>query len=74
MSAGGDVVVSNEGQCEKLLPDMNHFKGGANTFINKGTNGRWRAPLTEDDHQLYEPAAVRSASPMCRSWIEEGSA
>jgi len=55
---------------EKLLPDMSHIKGGAKAFINKGTNGRWREALSNEDQLLYEPVALRSANPECRSWIE----
>ena len=31
------------------------FKNGGTTFINKGTNGRWRDVLTPDDIARYEP-------------------
>ena len=57
---------------EKLLPGMSTFRGGANTFINKGTNGRWKEELTEEDLSLYQPVAERSASPGCRAWLESG--
>ena len=32
------------------------MKGGADTFINKGTNGRWEGVLDTDDLALYHQA------------------
>lgn len=65
---------SMKANAEKLLPNMTEFKEGANTFIYKGTNGRWREALSEEDLQLYEPIAARSVSPDCRAWLEGGRA
>ncbi|MGE4609978.1 MAG: sulfotransferase domain-containing protein [Paracoccaceae bacterium] len=48
------------------------FKGGANTFINKGTNGRWRDVLTEGDLAMYDATVERELSPECHQWIENG--
>ena len=49
------------------------FEGGAGRFFHKGTNGRWRDVLTEEDLALYETAAAR-LDPELRSWLEAGSA
>jgi aryl sulfotransferase len=49
------------------------FEGGASRFFHKGTNGRWRDVLTEEDLALYETAAAR-LDPELRSWLEAGSA
>jgi aryl sulfotransferase len=68
------TFASMKANAEKLLPNMTDFKGGANTFIYKGTNGRWREALSEEDLQLYEPVAAKSASPECRAWLESGRA
>ncbi len=46
------------------------FAGGAKQFINKGTNGRWKAVLTDDDLAAYERTASRELSPDCRAWLE----
>jgi aryl sulfotransferase len=46
--------------------------GGATTFFFKGTNGRWRDVLNDDDVALYEQAAAR-LDPALRSWLEGGS-
>jgi aryl sulfotransferase len=48
------------------------FIGGAQTFINKGTNGRWRAILTESDLDDYAAAVAREATPDCAQWLENG--
>lgn len=58
---------------EQLLPGIGFvFQGGAQTFINKGTNGRWREVLTEDDLKLYHAAVARELTPDCAHWLENG--
>jgi len=49
-----------------------HWKGGAQTFLNKGTNGRWRDVLSEKELGLYEAACERTLTPDCREWMENG--
>jgi aryl sulfotransferase len=48
------------------------LKGGAATFINKGTNGRWRGVLTDDEIAQYERAASVAMDPACKAWMEQG--
>ena len=48
------------------------WKGGGSTFINKGTNGRWRDVLTDDDLNLYTAAVARELTPDCARWLENG--
>jgi hypothetical protein len=48
------------------------FKGGTDAFIYKGTNGRWRGVLTEQDLALYEAAKRRVLEPDCAEWLEQG--
>lgn len=48
------------------------FAGGNAAFIHKGTNGRWRDVLTDDDLALYEAAKERVLSPDCAAWLERG--
>lgn len=50
------------------------WKGGAETFLHKGTNGRWREVLSDDELALYDAACSRALSPDCRKWLEEGGA
>jgi aryl sulfotransferase len=60
-------------KAEDLLGDMDGgFRGGAKTFINKGTNGRWRGVLTEEDLKLYDAAVNRVLTPDCAHWLENG--
>ena len=44
------------------------LKGGAATFFNKGTNGRWREVLTDDENAQYERAASMVMEPACKAW------
>jgi len=48
------------------------FDGGAGRFFHKGTNGRWRHVLTEDDLTLYDAAAAALDRDL-RAWLESGS-
>lgn len=58
---------------DRLLPAGNMMLlGGAATFFNKGTNGRWLDVLTDDDLALYRQAAQRELSDSCRRWLELG--
>jgi aryl sulfotransferase len=50
------------------------FEGGADRFLFKGTNDRWRDVLTVDDLALYEAAATRTLTPDLRRWLERGAA
>ncbi len=50
------------------------WKGGADTFINKGTNGRWRDRLTPADIEAYEQKAVAELGPDCARWLAGGGA
>lgn len=47
------------------------FKGGADRFFFKGTNGRWRDVLTDSDLVLYEEAAAKLDADL-RHWLENG--
>jgi len=49
-----------------------HWKGGAQTFLHKGTNGRWRDVLSKADLALYDSACERVLTPDCRKWLENG--
>lgn len=48
------------------------WKGGADTFLNKGTNGRWRDVLSSEELSLYDAACDRALADDCRKWLEEG--
>jgi aryl sulfotransferase len=44
------------------------FRDGAATFINKGTNARWREVLTPDEIAKADVLAQRNLSPDCAAW------
>lgn len=48
------------------------FNGGADTFIHKGTNGRWVGVLDEEDLQLYHEAMANLPEDYAH-WLENGS-
>jgi len=48
------------------------WKGGSKTFINKGSNGRWRDSLTAEDCEKYERRAREELSADCVGWLAEG--
>ncbi len=49
------------------------WKGGAQTFFHKGTNGRWREILSAEELSFYDAAAKRELTPECRKWLENGN-
>ena len=46
--------------------------GKKKKFFHKGTNGRWRTVLSDDELQLYQAAVARELSPDCALWLENG--
>ena len=48
------------------------WDGGAEVFINKGVNGRWRDTLTADESAEYEARTVRELGPECARWLAHG--
>ncbi len=50
------------------------WEGGAQTFINKGVNGRWTETLTDEDNQAYEERAAEELGPDCATWLMKGAA
>ncbi len=58
---------------ERYAPLGGRFwEGGAKTFLNKGTNGRWRNVLSKQELGLYDAACQRTLTPDCRAWLENG--
>lgn len=45
---------------------------GAEVFINKGTNGRWKDLLTDEDNSRYEERAEKELGTECARWIASG--
>ena len=48
------------------------WEGGAETFIHKGVNGRWRDTLTEADCVAYEARALAELGHACAAWLKTG--
>jgi aryl sulfotransferase len=42
------------------------------SFINKGTNGRWRDLLTPEQLQRYETVISQKLDPECAKWVKNG--
>ena len=60
-------------QGEEMMPELRMaFDRGAERFINKGANGRWKDVLTADDLARYQAAVERKFTPAQSSWIEHG--
>lgn len=49
------------------------WTGGAKTFINKGTNGRWRDMLTADDIARYDAKVRAELGEDCAHWLARGT-
>ena len=49
------------------------FDKGAETFINKGTNGRWRDVLTPAEIAKADEIAARELTPDCAAWLRDGT-
>ena len=49
------------------------WDGGAETFINKGINGRWRDTLGTEDIRAYEARALAELGPDCARWLANGN-
>lgn len=48
------------------------WDAGAQVFINKGVNGRWRDTLSEADCAEYEARAVEELGQACADWLRSG--
>ena len=46
------------------------WDGGAETFIHKGTNGRWRDLLSSENCARYEAKALAELGEPCASWLK----
>ena len=63
MKKHGDKIVPMRGAL---------WVGGAQTFLNKGTNGRWRDTLTAADIAKYESKALAEVGSECAHWLATG--
>jgi aryl sulfotransferase len=48
------------------------WDGGAQTFVHRGVNGRWRDVLNAADIRRYETMARERLGPACAEWLATG--
>jgi len=48
------------------------FEGGAQRFLHKGANGRWRDILTAADLARFDDVVRGKFSPACAAWVQGG--
>jgi aryl sulfotransferase len=48
------------------------WDAGADVFINKGVNGRWKDMLSDEEKAEYENRAVKELGPQCARWLATG--
>ena len=65
MKAKGEIYAPGGGA---------HWKGGADTFMHKGTNGRWRGVLSAAELAQYDRACERGLTRECAEWLVSGEA
>lgn len=69
-AAGFDAMKKTS---SALMPGAgNVWKGGGNTFINKGTNKRWEGVVREEDLARYDAKVAAEFSPSLAAWCEHG--
>jgi aryl sulfotransferase len=56
-------------RADEIADFESHFVGGADAFLYKGTNGRWRDVLTEEELARYDEVVARTLSPECATWL-----
>eukprot|EP00171_Calliarthron_tuberculosum_P006255 IDg6255t1 len=58
---------------DRMMPGADRaWKGGAQTFINKGTNGRWVDFLPKELSDKYEETAKSELGGECAHWLATG--
>ena len=58
---------------DAIMPEATQlWREGANTFMNKGVNGRWQGVLTDAELDQCRAAVARELTPDCADWLEHG--
>jgi aryl sulfotransferase len=65
-----DWMKLNADKCAPLGGAI--FEGGGETFINRGSNGRWQQVLTDTDISAYEERAQAELGEDCAQWLTNG--
>lgn len=64
---------SMKAKAKELMPTADEiWQGGGNTFLHKGTNGRWNGAVDQADLELYDAKVKEEFSPELAHWIEFG--
>ena len=66
LNAMRDRAIRSEGS------QPSPFAEGSKTFFFKGTNGRWKDVLTDEELALYDQKVAQVLTPECRAWLEHG--
>ncbi|MBQ1496760.1 MAG: sulfotransferase domain-containing protein [Sphingomonas sp.] len=69
---GFDWMKANAPQLAPLGGAL--WDGGAETFIDKGIDGRWPGALTAEDMARYEAMALAELGAECATWLAGGAA
>ncbi len=48
------------------------WEGGAQTFLYKGTNGRWQGVLPETDNTAFMERMLAELGADCATWMRDG--
>jgi aryl sulfotransferase len=48
------------------------FQGGSERFFHKGTNGRWKGVVSDEDLAAYDRKAATLLPPECAAWLASG--
>lgn len=71
LQAAGIDTMRKQGAA--LMPNVTQlFDKGAETFFNKGTNGRWKGVFRDEDLALYDAKIAKHFSPGCAAWHAKG--
>lgn len=65
-----DYMKENSAKSAPLGGDF--WDGGAQSFIHKGTNGRWREILSAQESAKYEHRAAEELDRECAHWLATG--
>ena len=66
-----DFMKAHADDLTPMLEQM--LKGGGQSFIHKGTNGRWRDVLSDEDIRNFEEAVARELPNDCARWLAGGA-
>jgi len=69
--SGFDYMKAHAGDVAPLGGAL--WDGGAATFINKGTNARWRDVLSPEEIARYEQMAREKLGEACARWLATGN-